>query len=230
MLNGGGGTFESVTDEEAFRAIHVLAKMEGLSMEPASAVAFAGLIKLVREGTIKSTDVIVINLTGHTLPVEKMILGDGWAKNMVLPSKLLEDKPEEGLLAALSKITPDRFSSVAIVDDNADARLLIRRILQSQGEYTIFEAENGTQAINLAKLENPDVMILDLMMPEMDGFSVIDALKDDEKTASISVIVVTAKDLTEAEKGRLRGRIHSLLQKGDFLNDEFLDEIDPLIQ
>ncbi len=230
MLKGGGGTFESVSDEEAFKAIHILAKMEGLSMEPASAVAFAGLIKLVRAGFIKPTDVVVVNLTGHTLPVEKMILGDGWAKNIVLKTKQLGEKPEEGLLSALSRITPDRYSSVAIVDDNPDARRLIRRILQSQGEYTIFEVENGKEAIKIAKSEFPDVMILDLMMPEMDGFSVIDALKTDEKTASISIIVVTAKELTEDEKERLKGRIHSLMQKGEFLNDELLGEVDTILK
>jgi threonine synthase len=230
MLRGGGGTFDSATDEEAFRAIHILAKLEGLSMEPASAVAFAGLIKMVRTGEFKPSDVIVINLTGHTLPVEKMILGEGWAKSMVIPSKQLQDKPEEGLLSALSRITPDRYSSVAIVDDNADARRLIRRILQSQGDYTIFEAENGVEAVKLAKSEFPDVMILDLMMPEMDGFGVIDALKADERTASISVIVVTAKILTEDEKERLKGRIHSLMQKGEFLNDDLLDEVDTLLK
>jgi threonine synthase len=230
ILSQGGGTFESVTDEEAFRAIHVLAKMEGLSMEPASAVAFAGLIKLVRDGTIKPDDVIVVNLTGHTLPIEKMILGDGWVKDMAVPTPMLEDKPEEGLLSALSRITPDRYSKVAIVDDNTDARRLIRRILQSQGEYTIFEAENGAEAINLAKNEIPDVMILDLMMPEVDGFSVIDALKSDEATNAISIIVVTAKELTEDEKGALKGRINSLMQKGEFLSEDLLEEIDTLLQ
>lgn len=229
MVRGGGGTFESVSDEEAFRAIHILAKMEGLSMEPASAVAFAGLIKMVRAGMIKPTEVVVVNLTGHTLPVEKMILGEGWAKNMVLTSKQLEEKPEEGLLSALSRVTPDRYSSIAIVDDNSDARRLIRRILQSQGQYTIYEVENGEEAVKLAMKKYPDVMILDLMMPGMDGFAVIDALKADERTASISVIVVTAKELTEDEKGRLKGRIHSLMQKGEFLNDELLDEVDTLL-
>ena len=229
MLKGGGGIFESVSDQEAFKAIHILAKMEGLSMEPASAVAFAGLIKMVRAGVFKPSDVIVINLTGHTLPVEKMILGEGWARNIVLTSKQLEEKPEEGLLSALSRITPDRYSSIAIVDDNADARRLIRRILQSQGEYTIYEVENGTEAVELARSKYPDVMILDLMMPEMDGFSVIDALKADERTASISIIVVTAKELTEDEKERLKGRIHSLMQKGEFLNDDLLEEVDTLL-
>ena len=159
-----------------------------------------------------------------------MILGEGWAKNMVLTSKQLEEKPEEGLLSALSRVTPDRYSRVAIVDDNVDARRLIRRILQSQGQYTIFEVDNGAEAVKLARTEYPDVMILDLMMPEMDGFAVIDALKADEKTASIAVIVVTAKELTEDEKGRLKGRISSLMQKGEFLNDELLDEVDTLLK
>jgi threonine synthase len=230
MLAGGGGTFESVSDEEAFRAIHVLAKMEGLSMEPASAVAFAGLIKMVRNGQIKPTDVVVINLTGHTLPVEKMILGEGWARNLVLSSKEAEEKPEEGLLSALSRVTPDRYPRVAIVDDHADARRLIRRILQSQGEYTIFEAANGTEAIEVAKKELPDLMILDLMMPEVDGFAVLDALKADEKTAAISVVVVTAKELTKDEAERLKGRIDTLMQKGEFLSDELLDEVQSLMK
>ncbi len=230
MQRGGGGTFEAVTDEEAFRAIHVLAKMEGMSMEPASAVAFAGLIKMVREGKIKPDDVVVVNLTGHTLPVEKMILGEGWAKNMVISSKALDEKPEEGLLSALSRITPDRYSTIAIVDDLPDARRLIRRILQSQGEFTIYEAENGKKGLELANTEYPDIMILDLMMPEMDGFSVIEALKANEKTASIPIIVVTAKELTEDEKHRLEGQTHSLMQKGKFLNDELLDEVDTLLK
>ena len=102
--------------------------------------------------------------------------------------------------------------------------------MRSQGEYTIFEAENGLEAVDLAKKECLDVMILDLMMPQMDGFAVIDALKADEKTASISIIVVTAKELTGDEKGKLKGRIHTLMQKGKFLNDEFLDEIDTILK
>jgi threonine synthase len=230
MLQGGGGSFESVSDEEAFRAIHVLAKMEGMSMEPAAAVAFAGLIKMVRAGQIKPTEVVVVNMTGHTMPVEKMIIGEGWARSVEVPAKSMGDKPEEGLLSALSRVTPDRYSRVAIVDDHPDARRLIRRILQSQGEYTIFEATNGREAIELAKRELPDVMILDLMMPEVDGFMVIDALKADEETESISVIVVTAKTLTSDEVERLKGRIDTLMQKGEFLNDELLEEVRSLIK
>jgi len=230
MLNGGGGLFDSVSDEEAFRTIHILAKLEGISVEPASAVAFAGLIKLVRNGQIKSTDVIVVNCTGHTMSIERSILGDGWARNIVLPTQVEESRPEEGLLAALNRVTADRFPSVLIVDDTEEARRLIRRILQSQGNYAISEAANGRQAIEIAQKELPDLIILDLMMPELDGFAVLDALKANSKTAPIPVVVVTAKDLTPEEKTRLSGQIDSLMQKGEFMNDELLEEVKALIK
>jgi len=223
------GTFESVSDEEAFRAMHVLAKMEGLSVEPAAAVAFAGLFKLVRSGKIKPTDTIVLNCTGHTMPAEAFILGDNWARNVDFSSQKMEETPEEGLLAALSRVAPDRFPIVAIVDDSTEARRLIRRILQSQGEYKIIEAENGKQAIELFETNIPDLIILDLMMPEVDGFGVLDLLKSKPETTNIPIIVSTAKELTVEEKNRLKGKIQALLQKGDFLSDEFLDEVQSLI-
>ncbi|MGC8856873.1 MAG: pyridoxal-phosphate dependent enzyme [Anaerolineae bacterium] len=221
------GVFESVTDEEAFRAMHVLAKMEGISAEPAAAVAFAGLFKLIRAGIIKPTDTIVVNCTGHTMPAEPMVLGENWARNVVLPQ---EQAPQEGLLAALNNIAPDRFPHVAVIDDSPEARRLIRRILQSQGNYQISEASNGKEGLDLIFREMPDLIILDLMMPEMDGFAVMDALRSNPETASIPVIVATAKELTSEEKKRLNGHIQSLMQKGDFLNDDFLEEVKALIR
>jgi threonine synthase len=225
------GVFESVTDEEAFRAMHVLAKMEGISAEPASAVAFAGLFKLVRAGIIKPSDVVVVNCTGHTMPAEPLVLGSGWTRNVVMPTTGPEETPQEdGLLAALSRVAPDRFPRIAIIDDTAEARRLVRRILQSQGDYTIFEAANGREGLELIQRERPDLLILDLMMPEIDGFSVLDALKTNPDTASIPVIVSTAKELTPEEKARLSGQIQALMQKGDFMSDEFLDEVRGLIR
>jgi threonine synthase len=236
MLAGGGGVFESATDEEAFRTIHILAKMEGLSVEPASAVAFAGLIRLVRAGHIKPSDLVVVNCTGHTMPIEKEILGEGWARNLApvgageaRSSMTLPETQEEGLLAALSKVTMERFSRIVIVDDTPDARRLIMRILQSQGDYTLFEATNGREAIEMAKREIPDLIILDLMMPETDGFAVLDSLKQDSQTADIPVIVVTAKELTSDEKNRLKGRVHTLMQKGEFMGDDLADEVKALL-
>lgn len=223
------GTFESVSDEEAFRAMHVLAKMEGLSTEPAAAVAFAGLFKLVRSGQIKPGDTIVVNCTGHTMPAEEMVLGSNWTRNVEFPERKAET-PQEGLLSALNQVAPDRFPRVAIIDDTAEARRLIRRILQSQGDFTIFEAQDGKEGLELVRRELPDLVILDLMMPEMDGFAVMDQLKANQDTAQIPVIVATAKELTPHEKERLGTQIQALMQKGDFLNDEFLQEVRALIK
>jgi threonine synthase len=228
-VNETHGVFESVSDQEAFQAIHLLAKMEGISAEPAAAVAFAGLFKLVRAGVVKPTDVIVINCTGHTMPTEPFVLGDNWSRNVVMPSQTQDVTPQEGLLAALSRVAPDRFPCITLIDDSSDARRLIRRILQSQGNFTIHEAENGQQGLEVIDREHPDLIILDLMMPEMDGFAVLDALRSKQETADIPVIVSTAKELTSEEKDRLKGQIQALMQKGDFLSDDFLEEVRTLI-
>lgn len=252
MLAAGGGWFESVSDEETFRAMHILAKMEGLSVEPAAAVAFAGLIKMARAGMVKPTDVIVVNCSGHTMPIERVILGEGWARHVVLPTPAAApaapaasaEGPSEGLLAALSRVTADRFPHVMIVDDTEEARRLSRRILQAQGNYHIHEAASGIEALNYLQQACaavgdplseeskplPDLIILDLMMPEMDGFAVLDALKANPLTAAIPVIVVTAKELTPEEKLRLSGQIQSLLQKGEFMSDEMLEEVRALLE
>ena len=230
MLSTGGGIFESVSDEETFRTMHTLAKLEGISVEPAAAVAFAGVIKLVHAGIIKPTQTVVINCSGHTMPIERNILGTGWSRDVSLPAQIKTDTPQEGLLAALNRVTADRFHNILIVDDTEQARRLIHRILQAQGKYNLLEATNGRQAIEMAQSKLPDLIILDLMMPEIDGFAVLDALKKNPQTASIPVIVVTAKELTKQEKDRLKGQIKSLMQKGEFLTDDLIDKVRSIIE
>ena len=188
---------------------------------------------MVRSGQIKSSDIVVLNCTGHTVPVGQEVIGDDWARDIEYPPERVMEQvsaPEDGLLAALNQVSVERYPRVVIVDDHPHVRRLIRRILQAQGEYTLFEAEDGKSAITLIQKEMPDLVILDLMMPEMDGFSVLDALRNDPTTASIPIIVVTAKELTVQEKKRLEGQIQSLMQKGDFLNDELLEEVRTLIK
>jgi threonine synthase len=227
-VNKTNGAFESVSDQDAYRAMHVLAKMEGISAEPAAGVAFAGLFKLIRAGIIKPSDTVVVNCTGHTMPADPSILGENWSRDVKFPS--VQKTPQEGLLSALTQVAPERFPKIVLVEDTVEARRLIRRILQSQGNFTILEAANGREGLDLIQRELPDLVIIDLMMPEMDGFTVIDALRANAETASIPVIVATAKELTADEKDRLGGQIQALMQKGDFLNDEFLEEVKALIK
>jgi len=220
-----GGAMEAVSDDEAFRAMHVTAKMEGMAIEPASAVAFAGVINLVRSGAIAPSEVVVINATGHTIPVEREVLGEGWEK--VLSGDTSEAAPQpqqEGLMAALDRLD-DRIRSIAIVEDNADAARLLRRILQARGNYTINEAYDGKTGLALIREQLPDLVMLDLMMPEVDGFQVLDELRADKLTAKIPVIVITAKALTRADKDRLVGKVDGLMQKGSFMDDDLFAEI-----
>ena len=226
-VNETNGVFESVSDEEAYRAMHVLAKMEGISAEPAAAVAFAGLFKLIRAGIIKPSDTVVVNCTGHTMPAEPLVLGDNWSRDVKFPTKM--ETPQDGLLSALSQVAPERFPKVAIVEDTPEARRLIRRILQSQGNFTILEAVNGREGLEMIQKELPDLIILDLMMPEMNGFTVLEALRSKPETAAIPVIVATAKELTPDEKNRLKGRVHTLMQKGEFMGDDLADEVKALL-
>jgi threonine synthase len=227
-----GGVIDSVADEEAYRAVHVLAKMEGLSMEPAAGVAFAGLIKLVRGGVIGPDDVVVVNCSGHTFPIETSILGEGWSRDVELPAQEPEPfelpreagRPQEGLLAALQRLD-QQVRSIAIVDDNPDAVRLISRILQAKGDYEIVTANDGRAGLDLIRERRPDLVVLDLMMPEMDGFAIIDALRANDATQNIPIIVVTAKELTPVERDRLNGQIDSLLQKGLFMDDELLADV-----
>ena len=217
-----GGAFEAVSDEETFRAMHVMAKLDGISMEPAAAVAFAGLFKLLSKGVIQRDEVIVVNCSGHTFPVEKHLLGDGWAQTVEMPT----DAPamEEGLLGSLGRLD-GQVRSIAIIEDDPKAALLLRRILQTRGEYRIFEAHGGAEGLEVVRHEQPDLILLDLMMPDVDGFAVLEDLKADDKLRDVPVIVVTAKELTDAERQRLSGQIETLMQKGIFTDEELLEEV-----
>jgi threonine synthase len=217
-----GGAFEAVTDEETFRAMHVMAKLDGISMEPAAATAFAGLFKLIRKGVIQRDEIVVVNCSGHTFPVEKHLLGDEWSRTVEVRS----DAPavEEGLLGSLERLN-GKVQSIAIIEDDPKARLLLRRILQTRGEYQIFEAEDGASGLELVRRERPDIILLDLMMPGTDGFAVLEAIKADEKMNDVPVIVITAKELTAAERERLSGQIEMLMQKGSFTDEELLEQI-----
>jgi threonine synthase len=220
-----GGIMESVSDQESFRAMHVMAKMDGFSVEPATAAAFAGLFKLIGQQVIKRDEIVVVNCSGHTFPVEKELLGDEWARDVEVPELTsAASVPQEGLLSALERLD-DRMHDILIMDDTPEALRLLRRILQAYGSFNVREAENGRIGLDMVYQRPPDLILLDLMMPEMDGFAVLDTLKTDKELSKIPVIVVTAKELTAIEKQRLSGKVQSLMQKGVFSDQDIVDKM-----
>jgi threonine synthase len=233
-----GGTFEAVSDEETFRALHILAKMEGLSVEPAAAAAFAGLFKLLNSGVIQRDETIVVNCSGHTFPVEKFLLEEDWLK--VVPAKpmtseLLPSAPtivrqpaSAGLLGAIEHLDK-RVRRITIVEDNPEAARLLRRILQTRGEFQISEAHTGKEGLAIIRETQPDIVLLDLMMPDMDGFAVLDQLKVDKDLKDIPIIVITAKELNRNDRERIQGQIEMLLQKGSFMDEDLLQGINALL-
>jgi threonine synthase len=223
-----GGVMESVDDAEAFAAMRVLAETDGLAVEPATAVAFAGFEKLVQAKVIQGDELVVVNCTGHTLPVEKHVLQDQWRVDIKLADEG-EAQLKEGLGAALDHLD-ERTTSVLVIDDNPDAVRIIRRLLEKRKRYRVFEAYDGAQGLVQARQRLPDLIVLDLMMPEMDGFDVLEELKLDERTKKIPVVVVSAKDIDDQEWHRLHGQIECIYQKGALPPLEFVDQVVEVIE
>ena len=133
---------------------------------------------------------------------------------------------EDELVAALERL--DRKAGrhvVLIVDDQEENRKLLRRMVERQEGYEVVEAAGGQEAITLVREIKPQVIILDLMMPDVDGFAVLEAVKSDHTTRSIPIVVVTAKDLTQEERDILNMGVEALLQKGLFEQQELLADV-----
>jgi len=108
--------------------------------------------------------------------------------------------PEDEIAQRIEKISDTR-SKILIVDDEIDTLLPLKRSLEVE-DYIVVGASNGKEALIKARTEIPDLILLDLMMPEMDGYEVCAKLKKDELTKNIPVIILTAKDtVREKVKG-----------------------------
>lgn len=223
-----GGTMESVTDAEAFAAMRALAKSEGMAVEPATAVAFAGLEKMLRNGSIGRDETVVVNCTGHTFPVEKHVLGEQFAVDIHL-SEGQTPAPREGLQAALENLD-EKATSVLLIDDNADDALLIRRLLEARKAYRVYHAQDGWEGLSQARQKLPDLIVTDLMMPGLDGFGLVEELKLDPRTKHIPVVVVSAKDISPEERARLNGHIEAVYQKSSIPARKFVEQMVQVIE
>jgi CheY-like chemotaxis protein len=116
------------------------------------------------------------------------------------------------------------MTRVLLVDDDPKAVDLLAAYLQGPN-YSVLRAYCGRDGIAMAQRERPDLIVLDLMMPGVSGFDVVEMLKDSPETATIPIMVVTAKTLTAQDKATLNGMVAVVLQKSDFDHRRFLNEV-----
>ncbi|MCA9523526.1 MAG: response regulator [Myxococcales bacterium] len=112
-----------------------------------------------------------------------------------------------------------------IVEDDPLTRDLARRVLEGHG-WTVATAENGRVGLDTLEIFMPDVVLLDLMMPEMDGFEFLERMRQSPAFDTTPVVVVTARDLSDADLARLQGSVERLLQKGAYGREQLLQEIE----
>jgi CheY-like chemotaxis protein len=130
------------------------------------------------------------------------------------------------LLAVLANYRRDL--PILVVDDDAELRQLVRRMLEREG-YTVHEADNGCVALARAREALPGVVVLDLMMPEMDGFEFVHELRQHGAWREVPIVVVTARDLSDEERARLNGGVERVLRKSAFPREALLREVRDLV-
>jgi signal transduction histidine kinase/CheY-like chemotaxis protein len=130
---------------------------------------------------------------------------------------LVKPVGKEQLLAALYRAAamPEQKHTVVAIDDDPLAIELVRASLEPEG-WTVLGAPTGQEGLALIREQRPSAVLLDLLMPGMDGFEVVEALRADPGTRSIPVVILTSKSMTQQDKERLQGRITYVARKTEF--------------
>jgi CheY-like chemotaxis protein len=165
------------------------------------------LSRLKQDPATSSIPVIVVSVVDN--PELGMALGalDYFVKP-IDGSALLKSLSRFNFRRALGR---DEFR-VLVVDDEPANRELVTGILEPAG-FTVIAADGGGQAIDLARSCGPDLVLLDLMMPDISGFDVVEALRANPNTSHMPIMILTAKDLTDADKQQLSGQVSTILNR-----------------
>jgi CheY-like chemotaxis protein len=171
------------------------------------------------------------------IPVVMLSIVDDPTKGFVLGASDYLVKPIDNkrLMALVNNHARGRPSAshlvqdqILIVEDDAALRELLRRTLEHEG-WVVHEATNGRQALDYIAKHRPTLMLLDLMLPEVDGVQVIDELRTTGIGETIPIIVLTAKDLLPAERRRLSTSVSQILQKSVYSREELLGHVSDLM-
>ena len=158
------------------------------------------------------------------LPVVLMTIVDEKNRGYAVGATEYLVKPvgRQKLIDVLHALCGSTGRPLLMVDDDDLGRSQMRAALEQQG-WTVTEASDGLDALTKLSEARPDVIVLDLMMPEMDGFEFLDEMRRKAEWRDIPVVVVTAKDLTDADRRRLNGSVERIIQKTD--RDDMLREM-----
>jgi signal transduction histidine kinase/CheY-like chemotaxis protein len=159
------------------------------------------------------------------IPVIMITMADDRSTGYALGASDYLTKPiDRERLAASVQRYRQGSQAVLVVEDDDDTREMMVRTLANDG-WTVRAAANGRLALDRVRESVPDLILLDLMMPEMDGFEFIAHLRENEKWRSIPVVVLTAKDITPEDHLRLQGNVRKVFRKASFSRDELIEEI-----
>jgi len=114
--------------------------------------------------------------------------------------------------------------TILIVEDDETTREMLRKSLE-KNDFKVRSAVNGKEALEKVSETKPGLIILDLMMPEMDGFEFAERLRENKEWLDIPVVVITAKDLTKDDHSRLKGNVEAIMQKGSYSKNDLMSEI-----
>jgi len=172
------------------------------------------------------------NLLGGNISVTS-ILEKGSTFTLTLPveyniEKRIIDLPEiSHFTKAINPISiqPTNAKTVLLVEDSEPAIIQMKNFMEESG-YRILVAQDGAEALTIIETTIPDAMIMDLMMPGVDGFEVLKTIRNVDKTAHIPVLILTAKHLTNEDlKFLKRNNVHQLIQKGDVNREDLLNAV-----
>ncbi len=166
------------------------------------------------------------------IPVVMLTIADNKNLGYALGASDYLTKPiqRDRLLAILEKYCPPSGSAkVLVVEDDLATREVIRHLLEKAG-IQVAEAENGRVALERLAEGQPGLILLDLMMPEMDGFQFVDHVRQHEAWRAIPIVVVTAKELTAEDRQRLNGYVTEIIQKDARCQEELLAEVSKMVK
>ena len=120
-------------------------------------------------------------------------------------------------------------AKILVVDDDASTRTILRKMLIKDG-WRVEEAKHGKDAVQCVENEKPELILLDLLMPVMDGFEFLNVVKASNEWNKIPIIVITSKDLTESDYSFLTANVDRIIQKGKYTRNELIKRIDTAIK